>query len=91
MHLFPSQSTSLPLGGLPGFFFTLCGALFLVRLTASSTSAFPLPFPLLAGERAERRVQRADPAAAGERYKETQLYSEWPEDGRQTDTVKKLT
>lgn len=55
VHLFPSQSTSLPLGGPPAPAFTLWDAL--VCRTASATSAFLLPFPPpLAGERAERRI-----------------------------------
>lgn len=70
MNPFPSVSPSLPLAGLPASVFTLCGTASLVCRTASSSSAFLLPFPLLlAGESVERRSQGADPVAAGERKK----------------------
>lgn len=53
----PSVFASLPPAGLPASVFTLCGTTPLVRRTASSSSAFLLPFPLpLAGASAERRI-----------------------------------
>lgn len=65
VHPLSSLSTSLPLAGPTGFLFQLCATSLLVCRSASSSSAFLLPFPLpLAGCSGERRHQGADPAAA---------------------------
>lgn len=86
---FPGLPAPLHLAGPPGSAFTLCGTVSLVCRTASSSSAFLLPFPLpLAGASAERRGQGADPVAAaaggGEEKKKKWMYPGWRMTGRQT-------